>query len=113
MAPLRPAAHLRPVHGEAPGKTKEQVVESPCGFATKVGALISKEHFERVSGYLELARKEGGKFLAGGGRPKGISGGSSSSRPSSTGVNGQCRMVKEEVFGPVVTVEPFGSRKKR
>ena len=45
------------------GKTKEQVVGDPLQSATKVGALISKEHFERVSGYLELARKEGGSSL--------------------------------------------------
>ncbi len=94
------------------GKTKEQVVGDPLQSATKVGALISKEHFERVSGYLELARKEGGKFLAGGGRPKGMSRGFFIEPTIITGVNGQCRIVKEEVFGPVVTVEPFDTEEE-
>ncbi len=93
-------------------KTKEQVVGDPLLPATKVGALISKEHYERVSGYLELAKKEGGTFLAGGGRPKGASHGYFIEPTIITGVDNDCRIVKEEVFGPVVTVEPFDTEEE-
>ena len=75
--------------------------------ATKVGALISKEHYDRVCGYLDLARKEGGKLVTGGGRPKGLTRGYFLEPTIITGVDRRCRIVQEEVFGPVVTVEPF------
>jgi aminomuconate-semialdehyde/2-hydroxymuconate-6-semialdehyde dehydrogenase len=77
-----------------------------------VGALISKEHYERVSGYLELAKKEGGTFLAGGGRPRGASHGYFIEPTIITGVTNDCRIVKEEIFGPVVTVEPFDTEEE-
>lgn len=93
-------------------KTKEQIVGDPLQPATKVGALISREHYERVSGYLEAARKDGGRFLAGGGRPPGITRGFFIEPTIITGVDGTCRIVKEEVFGPVVTVEPFDTEEE-
>jgi aminomuconate-semialdehyde/2-hydroxymuconate-6-semialdehyde dehydrogenase len=88
-------------------KTREQVVGDPLQPKTNIGALISKEHYERVMGYIELARKEGGTFLTGGGRPKGVTRGYFLEPAIITGVNHECRIVREEVFGPVVTVEPF------
>jgi acyl-CoA reductase-like NAD-dependent aldehyde dehydrogenase len=44
------------------------------GALGALGALISGEHCDRVMGYMEIAKKAGGKFLAGGGRK--VSGGS-------------------------------------
>jgi aminomuconate-semialdehyde/2-hydroxymuconate-6-semialdehyde dehydrogenase len=93
-------------------KSREHVVGDPFQAATKVGALISREHYDRVLGYLELARKEGGKFLAGGGRPKGMAKGFFIEPTIITGVGGDCRIVREEVFGPVVTVEPFDTEEE-
>ena len=40
-------------------------VGDPRDASTFVGALISKEHMEKVKGYIELARKEGHKILCG------------------------------------------------
>ncbi|HTZ51079.1 MAG TPA: aldehyde dehydrogenase [Spirochaetia bacterium] len=88
-------------------KSREHVVGDPMAPATKVGALISKEHYDRVCGYLDLARNEGGKLVTGGGRPKGLSRGYFLEPTIITGVDRGCRIVQEEVFGPVVTVEPF------
>jgi aminomuconate-semialdehyde/2-hydroxymuconate-6-semialdehyde dehydrogenase len=93
-------------------KSKEHVVGDPLLPATKVGALISREHYDRVSGYLDLARREGGTFLTGGGRPKGLPRGYFLEPTVITGVNGKCRIVQEEVFGPVVTVEPFDTEEE-
>ena len=53
-------------------KTKELVVGDPFDPQTKVGALISKEHYERVLSYVELAKEEGGEILTGGVRPEGL-----------------------------------------
>jgi len=93
-------------------KSKEHVVGDPLQPSTKVGALISREHYDRVMGYLDLARKEGGTMLVGGGRPKGMSKGFFIEPTIITGVNNDCRIVKEEVFGPVVTVEPFDTEEE-
>ncbi len=62
-------------------KTGQQVVGDPQSPKTNIGALISKEHYERVQGYIDGARTEGGKILAGGAGRRGWSAGTSSSPP--------------------------------
>src|SRR3546814_1200401 len=44
-------------------------IGDPMDPATQVGALISKEHCEKVLGYIERGRREGAAVAAGGGRP--------------------------------------------
>jgi len=69
------------------------------------GALISAAHRDKVMGYIELAKQEGGTVVAGGSRvdrqgyfvePTVI-----------TGLGPDCRVLQEEIFGPVVTITPF------
>jgi aminomuconate-semialdehyde/2-hydroxymuconate-6-semialdehyde dehydrogenase len=69
------------------------------------GALVSEPHLQKVLGYIELAKEEGGTIVAGGRRvdrrgyfvePTVI-----------TGLGTDCRVLQEEIFGPVVTVTPF------
>lgn len=93
-------------------KTREQVVGDPLQPKTNVGALISKEHYQRVMGYIQLARKEGGTILTGGERPKGMATGFFIEPTVITGVKHTSRIVQEEVFGPVVTVEPFDTEEE-
>ncbi|GAD15370.1 2-hydroxymuconic semialdehyde dehydrogenase [Geobacillus thermoleovorans] len=88
-------------------KTKELVVGDPFDPKTNVGALISQEHYERVMSYIELAKEEGGRILTGGKRPDGLDQGYYLEPTIIVGVNRNCRIVREEVFGPVVTVMPF------
>ncbi|WP_025950120.1 2-hydroxymuconic semialdehyde dehydrogenase [Geobacillus thermocatenulatus] len=88
-------------------KTKELVVGDPFDPKTDVGALISEEHYERVMSYIELAKEEGGRILTGGKRPDGLDQGYYLEPTIIVGVNRNCRIVREEVFGPVVTVMPF------
>ncbi|MGG1559456.1 aldehyde dehydrogenase [Geobacillus thermoleovorans] len=88
-------------------KTKELVVGDPFDPKTNVGALISEEHYERVMSYIELAKEEGGRILIGGKRPDGLDQGYYLEPTIIVGVNRNCRIVREEVFGPVVTVMPF------
>ncbi|OQP05260.1 5-carboxymethyl-2-hydroxymuconate semialdehyde dehydrogenase [Geobacillus sp. 46C-IIa] len=88
-------------------KTKELVVGDPFDPKTNVGALISEEHYERVMGYIELAKEEGGRILTGGKRPDGLDQGYYLEPTIIVGVHRNCRIVREEVFGPVVTVMPF------
>ncbi|MEJ9150434.1 aldehyde dehydrogenase [Bacillus smithii] len=88
-------------------KTKELTVGDPLDPNSKVGALISKEHYERVSSYLKIAREEGGNIVIGGKRPAGLDKGYYLEPTIIAGLDRNSRCVKEEIFGPVVTVLPF------
>ena len=88
-------------------KTKELVVGDPFDPKTKVGALISKDHYEHILSFVGLAKEEGGEVLTGGVRPEGLEKGYYLEPTIITGLDRNCRVVKEEIFGPVVTVIPF------
>ncbi len=88
-------------------KTKELVVGDPFDPKTKVGALVSEEHYERVNSYIQLAIEEGGQIVTGGKRPEGLEKGYYLEPTIITGLDRNCRVVREEIFGPVVTVIPF------
>lgn len=77
---------------------------------TQMGPLVSKEHREKVMGYIELAKKEGGKILFGGNIPRlpgDLAGGYFLEPTVITGLAPTCRTMQEEIFGPVVTIAPF------
>jgi acyl-CoA reductase-like NAD-dependent aldehyde dehydrogenase len=80
-------------------------VGDPRDPATDMGPLISPVHRDRVLGYLELAR-HGARVETGGEAPAGEAA-PFLSPAVVTGVEPGSRLVREEVFGPVVTVEPF------
>ncbi|MDM5196692.1 aldehyde dehydrogenase [Fictibacillus enclensis] len=88
-------------------KTKQLVVGDPFDPKTKVGALIGEEHYERVTSYIQLAKEEGGQILTGGKRPEGLEKGYFLEPTIITGLDRNCQVVREEIFGPVVTVIPF------
>lgn len=93
-------------------KTNEMTVGDPFQPDTRMGALISKEHYERVLDYIRLAAEEGGSIVAGGGRPQGIDTGYYVEPTIIAGLTASCRIVREEVFGPVVTVHAFESEEE-
>ncbi len=73
--------------------------------ATQMGPLVSEEQFHRVAGYLKLGADEGAKTMAGGHK---IEGGGYFVQPTVlVDTKDTMRVVKEEIFGPVVTVMPF------
>ena len=81
----------------------------PPNQAVDLGAVISKEHLNKVLGYIELAQKEGGIVLNGGQKaivdlhPEGYY-----LQPTVIEINDHlCRVNQEEIFGPVVTLMPF------
>jgi phenylacetaldehyde dehydrogenase len=72
---------------------------------TEMGPLVSREQYERVTGYLDSGRDEGAKAVAGG---KGIDGKGYFVEPTVLSeTNPKMRVQAEEIFGPVVTVTPF------
>ncbi len=73
---------------------------------TVVGPVISSAHRERVESYVELGRKEGAVVVAGGERPS--AGPGFLVAPTVLADCGpEMRVVREEIFGPVVVVVPF------
>jgi aminomuconate-semialdehyde/2-hydroxymuconate-6-semialdehyde dehydrogenase len=85
-------------------------IGDPLDETTDIGALISAAHLEKVTGYIDLAIKEGGTIATGGHRVdrKGFF-----VEPTIiTGLGCDCRVLQEEIFGPVVTVTPFGAEEE-
>jgi aminomuconate-semialdehyde/2-hydroxymuconate-6-semialdehyde dehydrogenase len=70
-------------------------------------------HFEKVMGYITLAREEGGTILTGGraatGLPARCRDGWFIEPTIITGLGPACRVNQEEIFGPVVTVQGFST----
>ncbi len=72
---------------------------------TQMGPLVSEEQFQRVSGFLESGRDEGATALAGGGRfgDRGFF-----IEPTVLiNTHSGMKVVREEIFGPVVVAAPF------
>lgn len=93
-------------------KTKELKVGKPFEEASNLGSLVSQEHYERVLSYVEIAREEGGTFLTGGKRPEGLDKGFYLEPTIITGLDKDSRCIREEIFGPVVTVVPFDTEEE-
>ncbi len=91
-------------------KARTMKAGNPADDANKLGAIVSKVHFEKILSYIELAKKEGGKILCGGNavNPGGeFSGGWYIEPTVIEGLPYDCRTNQEEIFGPVVTLTPF------
>ena len=84
-------------------------IGDPMDPATQVGALISEAHMEKVLGYIAAGKKEGAKLLVGGKRAKKgkLAGGWFVEPTIFDGCNDAMRIVREEIFGPVMTVLSF------
>lgn len=81
-------------------------VGDPSAPDTRIGALISSAHRDKVEGYIRLAAEEGGTVLCGGQRPARTRG--FFLEPAVVdGLAIDSRCATEEIFGPVVTLHPF------
>jgi len=72
---------------------------------TQMGPLVSEEQLSRVCGYLEAGLSEGAKAMVGGNK-KGDKG-YFVERTVLVDTNEDMKVVKEEIFGPVVAAMPF------
>ena len=90
---------------------ESMVIGDPMHEDTDLGALISKQHLEKVESYVSLALEEGGEIVTGGKPclPKELEGGNWMSPTVVTGLGTESRCSTEEVFGPFVTVHRFNS----
>lgn len=91
-------------------RTKNLKVGDPTESDTNLGAIVSKPHYEKIMSCIELAREEGGTILCGG-HPAQINGRCAEGyfiQPTVIeGLPNSCRTNQEEIFGPVVTIQPF------
>jgi len=91
-------------------KTKQLVVGDPKDPKTNVGALVSKEHREKVEYFIALGKEEGGTIVCGGNRPhvsEELKNGYYLNPTIITGLSPKCRTQQEEIFGPVVGITTF------
>jgi len=81
------------------------VGEPGAGDDVEIGPLTSKAHFDRVTGYLERAAAEGVRAAVGGGALPGD--GYFVAPTVLVDVPDGAECAREEIFGPVITVETF------
>lgn len=81
-------------------------VGDPREAGTVVGPVISAAHRDRVEAYVELGRKEGARVVTGGTRPP-YDHGFYVAPTLLADCAPDMRVVREEIFGPVVVVVPF------
>lgn len=85
--------------------TEAIVVGDPLDESTQIGPMVSAKQREGVEEYIEIARRESGRILCGGNRPK--EPGYYLAPTVIDGLGSSARVCQEEIFGPVACVIPF------
>ncbi len=91
-------------------QVRKMSIGDPLDPATKQGALVSKLHYDKVMACIWTAVEEGGKILCGGEavHPEGRCAEGYFIQPTVIeGLGPACATNTEEIFGPVVTLQPF------
>lgn len=96
-------------------KIEELKQGDPLDEQTQQGAIVSKEHFQKIMNCLEIAKSEGGTFLTGG-KTKQLDGNNCEGyfiKPTLIeGLSETCKTNTEEIFGPVATIQPFDTEEE-
>jgi betaine-aldehyde dehydrogenase len=106
----------RPIYGKfveaMAEKAKTITLGNGMDRATKMGPLVSREHFDRVRSYQEIGKGEA-KLAFGGGRATGgvLDRGYFVEPTIFYDVDNSDRIAREEIFGPVASVIPFDDEK--
>jgi acyl-CoA reductase-like NAD-dependent aldehyde dehydrogenase len=102
----------RSVYSTLLGILAEAVPGVPVGDPrlpeTVVGPMAGEKHLKKVEEYVDLARKEGGRIVCGGERLD-LDGGYYYQPTVIADLPNDSRVVQDEIFGPVLTVQPFDS----
>ncbi|UYO34963.1 betaine-aldehyde dehydrogenase [Bacillus zhangzhouensis] len=95
-------------------RTKKIKLGSGFDEDTQSGPLISAEHREKVEKYVRIGLEEGAKLEIGGKRPDAeeLQNGFFYLPTIFSGCTSDMRIVQEEIFGPVLTVESFHTEKE-
>ena len=93
---------------------KAMKIGDPMDETTKVGAIVSKMHYEKILHHIQLAKDEGGNLLCGGNPeyPAHFEKGWFIAPTIIEGLANSCATNQEEIFGPVVTIAPFATEEE-
>ncbi|MEH7158748.1 aldehyde dehydrogenase [Neobacillus drentensis] len=94
---------------------KDLKVGDPQNEDTKMGPVVSAEHYKKVTSYLEVAKEEGASLICGGNRPElpeYLQNGYYLEPTIYVSENPKSRMCQEEIFGPIVTIIPFDTEEE-
>lgn len=84
------------------------VVGDPLDAATQVGPLVARRQQQRSLDFIRIGQEEGAKILTGGGRPAALERGWYVEPTLFGGVDNSMRIAREEIFGPVICLLPYG-----
>ena len=92
-------------------RAESYVLGDPLDEATTMGPLTNANQFETVTDYIETGREEGATLLTGGDRPAdpALAGGHYIEPAVFADVDNDMRIAREEIFGPVQTIQSFES----
>ncbi|MBW3594537.1 MAG: aldehyde dehydrogenase family protein [Actinobacteria bacterium] len=98
----------KPIHDEFLNSlveaTQSMKLGPPLEEDTGMGPVVSQEQFDRVTGYIEIGKKEGAEVVTGGGPAEGFDGGYYVQPTVFAGVRNDMQIAQEEIFGPVAAV---------
>ena len=87
-------------------RTEAMVLGDPLDPATQIGALISRDHMDKVLGYIALGQQQGARLLTGGKRDT-TSAGNFVEPTIFVDCHDDMAIVRDEIFGPVMAVLDF------
>lgn len=89
--------------------TKTARIGDPRHPDTRIGPIANRMQYDRVLGYIDIARQEGAELVLGGKRPdlEECEAGFFVEPTIFAGVDNGMRIAREEVFGPVLAAIPF------
>jgi len=96
-------------------KVSNLKVGNPFDSDSRIGAIVSEQHFNKILNYIDLAKSEGGTILYGGNKVNldgDLSNGYYIQPTVIEGLSFDCRTNQEEIFGPVVTITPFDTEEE-
>ncbi|MFE7133720.1 aldehyde dehydrogenase [Streptomyces sp. NPDC057638] len=105
---LAPRERYDEIAGALTAAASALTVGDPLDPATQVGPLVAERQRRRSLDYIASGRQEGAELLVGGGRPDGLDRGWYVEPTLFGEVDNGMRIAREEIFGPVVCLLPYG-----
>lgn len=79
-------------------------IASPLDPTSEQGTVVSRQQYDKIMGYIDIAKAQGAQVLTGGGRPEHLDKGLFIAPTVLGAVTPDSRIAREEVFGPVLSV---------
>jgi aldehyde dehydrogenase (NAD+) len=87
-------------------------IGDPAEEETSLGPMVTRAHQEKVLNYIRVGVDEGARIVLGGGRPPGLDRGWYVEPTVLDHADNSMRVVREEIFGPVLTVVPYRTERE-